>query len=43
MKFKFVESLIPTLKKGSSCQFLLALLEGTNHEQHRPKVISLAT
>ena len=43
MKFKFVESLITTLKKGSSCQFLLALLEETNHEQHRPKVISLAT
>ena len=43
MKFKFVESLIPTLKKSSSCQFLLALLEGTNYEQHRPKIISLAT
>ena len=32
-KYKFVELLIPTLKKTSSSQLLLILLEGTNHKQ----------
>ena len=32
-KVSVVELLIPTLSKGSRYQFLLALLEGKNHEQ----------
>ena len=32
-KYKFVESVIPTLNKFISYQFLLILLKGANHEQ----------
>ena len=32
-KKQYVELLIPTLNKSNNYQFLLVLLEGTNHEQ----------